>query len=182
MVLGVKVSLELVLIVLPADKDEAGRVLSQAKRLVRGNYSSPPSFGGQIVAAILASPDLSTLWTRELGAMRERIRANRRALVERLAIRNPDLVTAILGALPAIGGDLALLLVERLAAHAPGVDFRFVLEQRGMFSYSGLTKDQVARLRSEFGVFAIDTGRICVAALNSRNTDYAAAAIASVIA
>ncbi len=137
--------------VVAADHDEAARVLSQAKRLVRGNYSSPPSFGGQIVPAILGSPDLSTLWARELGAMRERIRANRRALVERLAV------------------------------HAPGADFRFVLEQRGMFSYSGLTKEQVARLRSEFGVYAIDTGRICVAALNSRNTDYAASAIATVI-
>jgi aromatic-amino-acid transaminase len=138
--------------VVAADRDEAARVLSQAKRVVRGNYSSPPTFGSQIVATILGSADLSTLWQRELGAMRERIRANRRALVERLAV------------------------------HAPGADFRFVLEQRGMFSYSGLTKEQVARLRSEFGVYAIDTGRICVAALNSHNTDYAAAAIASVIA
>jgi aromatic-amino-acid transaminase len=65
--------------------------------------------------------------------------------------------------------------------HAPGTDFHFVLEQRGMFSYSGLTKEQAARLRSEFGVYAIDTGRICVAALNSRNTDYVASAIAAVI-
>ena len=137
--------------VVAADRDEAARVLSQAKRVVRGNYSSPPTFGSQIVATILGSPDLSTLWARELDAMRERIRANRRALVERLAV------------------------------HAPGADFRFVLEQRGMFSYSGLTKEQVARLRSEFGVYAIDTGRICVAALNSRNTDYAASAIATVI-
>src|SRR6266571_8766420 len=137
--------------VIAADRDEAARVLSQAKRVVRGNYSSPPTFGSQIVATILGSPDLSTLWARELGAMRERIRANRRALVERLAV------------------------------HAPGADFRFVLEQRGMFSYSGLTKEQVTRLRSEFGVYAIDTGRICVAALNSRNTDYAASAIATVI-
>ncbi len=137
--------------IVAADKDEAARVLSQAKRVVRGNYSSPPSFGAQIVATILGSADLSTLWARELGAMRERIRANRRALVERLAI------------------------------HAQGVDFRFVLEQRGMFSYSGLTREQVARLRSEFGVYAIDTGRICVAALNSRNIDYVAAAIAAVI-
>ena len=137
--------------VVAADRDEAARVLSQIKRVVRGNYSSPPTFGSQIVATVLASPELSTLWDRELGAMRERIRANRRALVDLLAM------------------------------HAPGEDFRFVLEQRGMFSYSGLTKEQVARLRSEFGVYAIDTGRICVAALNSRNTDYIARAIGAVI-
>jgi aromatic-amino-acid transaminase len=138
--------------IVAADPDEAARVLSQVKRVVRGNYSSPPSFGGQIVAAILGSPDLSALWQRELGGMRERIRALRRSLVDRLAV------------------------------HAPKRDFRSMLEQRGMFSYSGLTKDQVARLRSEFAVYAIDSGRICVAALNARNTDYVARAIATVIA
>jgi aromatic-amino-acid transaminase len=138
--------------IVAADRDEATRALSQVKRVVRGNYSSPPTFGGQLVATILTSPELAAVWERELGAMRERIRANRRALVERLAV------------------------------HAPRVDFRFVLEQCGMFSYSGLTKDQVARLRSEFAVYAIDTGRICVAALNSRNIDYVAKAIATVIA
>ncbi|HEX8013139.1 MAG TPA: amino acid aminotransferase [Casimicrobiaceae bacterium] len=135
-----------------ADRDEAARVLSQVKRIVRANYSSPPTFGGQVVATVLASSELSELWAQELAAMRERIRANRRALVERLAV------------------------------HAPGADFRFMLEQRGMFSYSGLTREQVARLRSEFAVYAIDTGRICVAALNSRNVDYVAKAIATVIA
>jgi aromatic-amino-acid transaminase len=133
-------------------QDEAARVLSQTKRIVRANYSSPPTFGGQVVATILASPELSALWERELGAMRERIRAIRGALVDRLARR------------------------------APGADFRFVLEQRGMFSYSGLTREQVGRLRSEYAVYAIDTGRICVAALNARNLDYVAEAIAAVIA
>jgi aromatic-amino-acid transaminase len=137
--------------IVAADRDEAARVLSQVKRVVRGNYSSPPTFGGQVVAMVLGSPELSTLWERELGAMRERIRTNRRALVERLAV------------------------------HAPGADFRFVLEQRGMFSYTGLTKEQVAKLRSEFAVYAIDTGRICVAALNTSNTDYVAGAIAAAI-
>jgi aromatic-amino-acid transaminase len=127
-------------------------VLSQVKRVVRGNYSSPPSFGGQVVATILASPELSALWERELGAMRERIRAVRRALVDGLARR------------------------------VPRADFRFVLEQRGMFSYSGLSREQVGRLRSEYAVYAIDTGRICVAALNARNLDYIAGAIAAVIA
>jgi aromatic-amino-acid transaminase len=133
------------------DRDEAARVLSQVKRVIRGNYSSPPTFGGQVVATILDSPELSSLWEKELGTMRERIRAIRRALVDRLARR------------------------------APGADFRFVLEQRGMFSYSGLTREQVDRLRSEFAVYAIDSGRICVAALNDRNMDYVADAIATVI-
>jgi aromatic-amino-acid transaminase len=138
--------------IVAADRDEAARVLSQVKRVVRGNYSSPPSFGGQVVATILASPELSALWERELGAMRERIRAVRRALVDGLARR------------------------------VPRADFRFVLEQRGMFSYSGLSREQVGRLRSEYAVYAIDTGRICVAALNARNLDYIAGAIAAVIA
>jgi aromatic-amino-acid transaminase len=138
--------------IVAADRDEATRVLSQVKRLVRGNYSSPPSFGAQVVTTILNSPELYALWEREVGIMRERIRTIRRALVDRLAQR------------------------------VPGADFRFVLEQRGMFSYSGLTREQVGRLRSEHAVYAIDSGRICVAALNSRNVDYVAAAIAAVIA
>jgi aromatic-amino-acid transaminase len=134
-----------------ADREEAARVLSQLKRVIRGNYSSPPGFGSQAVATILDSPELSALWQKELGAMRERIRALRKSLV------------------------------ERLAARAPKADFSFVLRQRGMFSYSGLTKEQVARLRSEFSVYAIDSGRICVAALNGRNVDYVAQAVAKVI-
>ena len=138
--------------IVAADRDEATRVLSQVKRLVRGNYSSPPSFGAQLVTTILNSPELYALWEREVGIMRERIRTIRRALVDRLAQR------------------------------VPGADFRFVLEQRGMFSYSGLTREQVGRLRSEHAVYAIDSGRICVAALNFRNVDYVAAAIADVIA
>ena len=138
--------------IVAADRDEATRVLSQVKRLVRGNYSSPPSFGAQLVTTILNSPELYALWEQEVGIMRERIRTIRRALVDRLAQR------------------------------VPGADFRFVLEQRGMFSYSGLTREQVGRLRSEHAVYAIDSGRICVAALNFRNVDYVAAAIADVIA
>ena len=137
--------------IVATDRDEAARVLSQVKRLIRGNYSSPPTFGGQIVATILDSPELSSLWEKELGTMRERIQAIRRALV------------------------------DRLARHTSRADFRSVLEQRGMFSYSGLTREQVGRLRSEFSVYAIDSGRICVAAINNRNIDYVADAIAVVI-
>ena len=138
--------------IVAADRDEAARVLSQVKRVVRGNYSSPPTFGGQVAATILETPDLRALWERELSAMRERIQANRQALV------------------------------SRLKARAPGADFEFMLRQRGMFSYSGLTAEQVGRLKGEFAIYAIDTGRICVAALNAHNLDYVADAVAKVIA
>ena len=139
------------LTVVTVDKDEAARVLSQLKRVVRANYSNPPTHGGQIVALVLTNPDLRALWETELGGMRERIREMRDALVRKLGER------------------------------APGHDFAFVRRQRGMFSYSGLTKAQVQRLREEFSIYAIDTGRICVAALNSRNIDYVADAVAAVL-
>jgi aromatic-amino-acid transaminase len=131
--------------------DEAARVLSQVKRVVRVNYSNPPTHGGQVVANVLASHELRALWDRELGGMRERIRAMRKALV------------------------------EGIQAKAKGADFGFVMTQRGLFSYSGLTREQVARLRKEYAIYAIDTGRLCVAALNSGNIDYVSEAIAQVI-
>jgi aromatic-amino-acid transaminase len=137
--------------VVAASRDEAARLLSQIKRVVRANYSNPPTFGGEIVATILMSPELRSKWERELEGMRTRILANRRALV------------------------------EALTKHISGRDFSFMLKQRGMFSYSGLSEEQIARLRREFAVYAISTGRICVAALNSRNIDYVADAIAKVV-
>ena len=130
---------------------EAARVLSQLKRTIRANYSNPPTLGGQIVATVLSAPELRSLWERELAGMRERIKTLRKQLVDGIHRR------------------------------APGADFSFVLGQRGMFSYSGLTKAQVARLRQEFSIYAIDTGRICVAALSAKNIDYVADAIAQVI-
>jgi len=136
---------------LASNADEAARALSQIKRLVRTNYSNPPTHGGKIVATVLAAPELRALWEKELAGMRDRIKAMRKALA------------------------------EKIGARAPGADFGFILAQRGMFSYTGLTKAQVERLRTEFSVYAIDTGRICVAALNSKNVDYAAEAIAKVI-
>ena len=139
------------LTVVTADKEEAARVLSQLKRVVRTNYSNPPTHGGQIVALVLTNPELRKLWEAELGAMRDRIRSMRATLVAKLA--------------------------ERAPAH----DFAFVRDQRGMFSYSGLDKAQVKRLREEFSVYAIETGRICVAALNTRNIDYVADAVAAVL-
>jgi aromatic-amino-acid transaminase len=134
-----------------ASSDEAARVLSQLKIVVRTNYSNPPTHGAQIVATVLGTPELRRGWEEELAAMRSRIRAMRKALVDKLS--------------------------------AAGVrhDMSFVTRQRGMFSYSGLKKEQMQRLRSEFGVYGVDSGRICVAALNSRNIDYVAQAIAKVI-
>ncbi len=137
--------------VVTSSADESARVLSQLKRTVRSNYSNPPTHGGQIVAAVLTTPALRALWEQELAGMRDRIRAMRRALT------------------------------DKLREKAPQADFSFVLSQRGMFSYSGLGKEQVLRLREEFGVYAIDTGRICVAALNTHNVDKVAGAIAKVI-
>jgi aromatic-amino-acid transaminase len=130
--------------------DEAARALSQVKHLVRTNYSNPPTHGGDIVARVLTTPELRAMWEKEVGAMRERIKAMRQALAEGVQKRS-------------------------------GKDFSFVLRQRGLFSYTGLTKAQVERLRSEYSIYAIDTGRVCVAALNSANIDYVAEAIAAVI-
>ena len=137
--------------VLCADKDEASRVLSQLKIVIRTNYSSPPTHGGAVVAAVRADPALRALWEVELGEMRVRIKAMRQKLVDGLK--------------------------------AAGVkqDMSFITTQIGMFSYSGLSKDQMVRLRSEFGVYGTDSGRMCVAALNSKNIDYVCAAIAKVL-
>jgi len=131
--------------------EEAARVLSQLKRVIRTNYSNPPVHGGQVVATALATPELRQLWEAELAGMRVRIR------------------------------DMRQTLAQKLNEKAPAHDFSFVIQQRGMFSYSGLTKAQVERLRSEFSIYAVDTGRICVAALNSRNIDAVVDAIAKVL-
>ena len=132
--------------------DEAARVLSQVKRIVRTSYSNPPTHGGQIVATVLGSPELRSLWEQELATMRERIRTMR------------------------------ALLAEKIHARVPGADFGFVTRQRGMFSYTGLTKDQVVKMREQSAVYAVESGRICVAALNTKNIDYVADAIAKVVA
>ncbi len=137
--------------VVTGGSEESARVLSNLKRIVRTNYSNPPTHGSDIVARILTDPELRKLWETELGAMRDRIKAMRKALVDGIHQR------------------------------VPGADFSFVLQQRGMFSYSGLTREQVLRLRSEYAIYTIETGRICVAALTTKNIDYVADAIARVI-
>ncbi|WP_213876653.1 amino acid aminotransferase [Pseudomonas sp. dw_358] len=132
-------------------REEATRVLSQVKRTIRTNYSNPPTHGAMIVATVLDNPTLRAQWETELGEMRERIRGMREQMV------------------------------KGLAAQAPEHDFSFVARQRGMFSYSGLNVVQVGRLRNEFGIYALDTGRICVAALNQRNIDAVIKAIVAVL-
>jgi aromatic-amino-acid transaminase len=131
--------------------DEAAKVLSQLKIAIRTNYSNPPIHGGSVVAAVLNNPEWRKLWEGELAEMRVRIKEMRQKLVE---------------GLKAAG-------VQR--------DMGFITHQIGMFSYSGLSKDQMIRLRNEFGVYGTDTGRMCVAALNSKNIDHVCASIAKVI-
>ena len=132
-------------------KDEAARVLSQLKLTIRTNYSNPPTHGAAVVSAVLNTPEWRALWEKELGEMRTRIKAMRQALADGLK--------------------------------AAGVtqDMSFIVNQVGMFSYSGLSKEQMQRLRSEFGVYGTDSGRLCVAALNSRNIDHVCQAIAAVM-
>ena len=131
-------------------KSEADRVLSQLKRVIRTNYSSPPTHGAQVVTTVLTTPELRGMWEQELGAMRNRIKTMRVALQEKLA-------------------DAGIAR-----------DFSFITRQRGMFSYSGLGREQMQRLRGEFGIYGLDSGRICVAALNHRNLDAVVQAIARV--
>jgi aromatic-amino-acid transaminase len=137
--------------VLCGSAEEAARVLSQLKIVIRTNYSNPPTFGATVVATVLNTPELRAQWEQELGEMRERIRATRHALVAKLQAAG-------------VKGDLG-----------------YITQQIGMFSYSGLSKAQMERLRSEFGVYGVDSGRICVAAINSRNIDTVAAALAQVM-
>jgi aromatic-amino-acid transaminase len=133
------------------NSEEAARALSNIKRVVRANYSNPPTHGSDVVARVLTTPELRTLWDQELGAMRDRIKAMRKALADGVAQR------------------------------VPGADWSFVLRQRGLFSYTGLTKAQVERLRNEFSIYAIESGRVCVAALNSKNIGAVCDGVAKVL-
>jgi aromatic-amino-acid transaminase len=133
------------------DADEAKRVTSQLKRVVRTNYSNPSSHGGQIVALVLGDPELRSRWDAEVSEMRERIRNMRHLFVQKLAERG----------------------IKR--------DFSFIANQKGMFSYSGLELEAVRRLRSDFGIYIVDSGRICVAAMNENNIGPITEAIAKVL-
>jgi len=133
-------------------KGEADRVLSQLKRVIRSNYSNPPTHGAQVVALVLTTPALRALWEEELAGMRVRIK------------------------------EMRVALQSRLQAAGLKQDLSFITRQKGMFSYSGLGKAQMQRLRSEFGIYGVDSGRICVAALNTKNIDATVAAIVEVSA
>jgi aromatic-amino-acid transaminase len=134
-----------------SSSDESSRVLSQLKVVIRANYSNPPTFGAHVVASVLTTPELRAMWEAELAEMRDRIREMRSALVAKLQEAG-------------VSGDLA-----------------YITRQKGMFSYSGLSKEQMQRLRDEYGVYGVDSGRICVAAINSRNIGAVAAALARVM-
>lgn len=134
-----------------SSRDESARVLSQVKRVIRTNYSNPPTHGGAIVGAVLSTPALRTQWENELAGMRQRIRQMREELVRKLADAGAK------------------------------SDFSFITRQRGMFSYTGLSAAQVERLRNDFGIYAVSTGRICLAAINGKNIDAVAKAIAAVL-
>ena len=134
-----------------ASREECTRVLSQLKIVIRTNYSTPPTFGAQVVATVLTTPELRAMWEEELAGMRDRIKTMRHALVAQMQ-----------------------------AAGVQG-DLDYITKQVGMFSYSGLGKEQMLRLRSEFGIYGLESGRICVAALNSRNIGSVAVALAQVM-
>ncbi|NIY49518.1 aromatic amino acid transaminase [Cedecea colo] len=133
------------------DADEANRVLGQLKATVRRNYSSPPNFGAQVVATVLNDEQLKANWLAEVETMRRRIL------------------------------DMRQALVSVLKTEVPGRNFDYLLQQRGMFSYTGLSAEQVDRLRDEFGVYLIASGRMCVAGLNSNNVQRVAQAFAAVM-
>ena len=122
-----------------ADPDTADRAFSQIKIVIRTNYSNPPSHGGAVVTTVLSDPELKEEWIQELTTMRERIKRMRQ------------------------------LFVNTLQEKGAKQDFSFIIRQNGMFSFSGLTKEQVARLRDEYAVYAVSSGRINVAGLTLEN-------------
>ncbi|MCI0392041.1 MAG: aspartate/tyrosine/aromatic aminotransferase [Acidobacteria bacterium] len=139
------------LTIITASAEESKRVLSQVKRIIRTTYSSPSSHGAQLVAMTLADADLRKDWEAELAQMRQRILQMREKLVASLIEKG----------------------VEQ--------DFNFIKNQRGMFSYSGLTQEHVKSLREKYSIYLVNTGRICVAAINDKNIDYICDAIAHVL-
>jgi aromatic-amino-acid transaminase len=139
------------LTILTTSAEESKRVLSQVKRVIRTNYSNPSSHGAQIVAKVLSDAGLRQQWEGELAEMRERIQQMREQFVEKLRQKG----------------------VEQ--------DFSFIKQQRGMFSYSGLNPEQVKRLRDEYSLYIVGSGRICVAALNDQNIGYVCEAVADVL-
>lgn len=139
------------LTVVTQSAQQAQIVLSQLKSVVRCNYSNPPAYGGRIVMRVLSDPVKFALWEEELAVMRVRIKAMRKALADEL---------------------------QRIGAKR---DFSFITRQAGMFSFTGLSAEQVARLADEFAIYAVKNGRICICGLNHGNVEYVAKSIASVL-
>lgn len=137
--------------VVTSSQKEATTVMTQLKRIVRTIYSSPPSYGAQLVSLALNTPQLRTMWESELTEMRERIH------------------------------EMRHLFVDRLKETVPSRDFSFITKQQGMFSYSGLSVENMKALREQYHVYGLDSGRICVAALNRKNVDYVCESIANVL-
>ena len=132
--------------------DEAGRVLGQLMSTVRANYSNPPTHGAKIVTHVLNTPELKQSWEQELASMCQRIARMRQAIH------------------------------DGLKDHVRGEMLTRYIKQRGMFTYTGLVADQADRLKEEFGVYILRSGRMCVAGLNARNAEYVASSIAAVVA
>ena len=137
---------------LVAPSEEAAQIgLSHVKICIRTNYSNPPKHGGAIVAQVLSSPDLRAKWVLEVSAMRERIATMRQ------------------------------LFVDSLRAKGVQQDFSFITRQRGMFSFSGIKPEQVDKLRSEYGIYIVRSGRINVAGMTEANMDRLCSAIQAVL-
>ena len=135
-----------------ANPEEAERILGQLKLTIRKTYSSPAYHVATVTANVMNTPELRAMWENEVTEMRVRIKAMRQKLY------------------------------DVLTAKVPSKDFSYLIKQRGMFSYTGLSPEQVDRLREEFAVYLVKSGRMCVAGLNSNNVDYVADAFAAVMA
>ena len=131
--------------------EQAATVMSQVKLRIRYNYSNPPSHGGQIVATVLSDSELRARWSEEVAEIRGRINEMRHLFVKTLKEKGVD------------------------------QDFSSIIEQRGMFSFSGLTKEQVAQLREKYSIYIVDSGRINVAGMTPDNMDKLCEAIKSVL-
>jgi len=134
-----------------ANAAEASRALGQMQQAVRRNYSSPPAYGGRLVETVLREPELRRLWESEVTVMRERIHAMRERLY------------------------------KGLVQHKPDYDWGFLPAQSGMFSYAPILGAHMKTLMDQHGVYIIESGRICVAGLNTENVDRAAKAFAAVL-
>jgi aspartate aminotransferase len=134
-----------------ATPEQSKLVFANASNVARGIYSMPPDHGAAIVGKILHDAALRALWVEELAEMRSRLNGLRK------------------------------LLVDKLAARKTPMDFSFIANERGMFSFLGIPKDKVVRLREEFHVYMIESSRVNVAGVNHKNVDYIADSIAAVL-